>query len=81
MGRGRYGQWIVGGMEERNRLSSVNGQQRVGKCEKAKARLVARGFGQRARVNYFETYSPCPSVASIRHTGCHRVRVGVGFMS
>ena len=37
-----------------------------GRVVRAKARLVARGFGQRAGVGYFETYSPCPSVASIR---------------
>ena len=32
----------------------------------AKARLVARGFSQREGVDFFETYSPCPSVPSIR---------------
>ena len=37
-----------------------------GREVRAKARLVARGFGQREGVGYFETYSPCPSVASIR---------------
>ena len=31
-----------------------------------KARLVARGFGQKEGVDFFETYSPCPSVTSIR---------------
>ena len=37
-----------------------------GRVVRAKARLVARGVRQRAGVEYFETYSPCPSVASIR---------------
>ena len=32
---------------------------------RVKARLVARGLGQRLGVDNFETYSPCPSVASI----------------
>ena len=33
---------------------------------RAKARLVARGFGQREDINSFDTFSPCPSVMSIR---------------
>lgn len=33
---------------------------------RAKARLVARGFGQYAGVALFETFPPCPSVASVR---------------
>lgn len=31
-----------------------------------KARLCARGFGQRAGVDFFEAFSPCPNVSSIR---------------
>ena len=31
----------------------------------AKARLVARGFGQREGIAFFDTFSPCPSVMSI----------------
>ena len=33
---------------------------------RAKARLVARGFGQREGIDFFYTFPPCPSVMSIR---------------
>ena len=33
---------------------------------RAKARLIARGFGKSAGLDFFETFPPCPSVASIR---------------
>ena len=33
---------------------------------RAKARLVARGFGQREGINFFDIFSLCPSVMSIR---------------
>ena len=33
---------------------------------RAKARLVARGFGQREGIYFFDTLSPCPSVIGIR---------------
>ena len=38
----------------------------LGHVMRAKVRLVPRGFGQREGVVFFETFSPCPSVASIR---------------
>ncbi|CAM9888938.1 unnamed protein product, partial [Sphacelaria rigidula] len=37
-----------------------------GTVTKAKARLVARGFGQRFAVDYFETFAITPSMASIK---------------
>ncbi|CAM9893445.1 unnamed protein product, partial [Sphacelaria rigidula] len=37
-----------------------------GTATKAKARLVARGFGQRFAVDYFETFAATPSMASIK---------------
>ena len=37
-----------------------------GNVVRAKARLVARGFGQREGINLFDTVSSCPSVMSIR---------------
>ena len=37
-----------------------------GRVVRVKARLVARGFAQRDGVDFFETFSPCPSVTSIR---------------
>ena len=33
---------------------------------RATARLVARGFGQREGVDFFDTFFPCPSAMSIR---------------
>ena len=33
---------------------------------RAKARLVTRGFSQRESIDFFYTFSPCPSVMSIR---------------
>ena len=33
---------------------------------RAKARLVARDFGQREGIDFFDTFPPCPSVISIR---------------
>ena len=37
-----------------------------GDVVRAKSRLVARGFGQRESIDLFDTFSPCPSVMSIR---------------
>ena len=33
---------------------------------KAKARLVARGFGQQLGVSYFNAFAPTPTVSSIK---------------
>ena len=37
-----------------------------GNIVRAKARLVARGFGQREGIHFFDTFSPCLSVMSVR---------------
>ena len=37
-----------------------------GYITKAKARLVARGFGQQLDVDYFNTFAPTPTVSSIK---------------
>jgi hypothetical protein len=41
-------------------------KRKDGKVERYKARLVARGFLQRAGLDYGETFAPTPSLASIR---------------
>ena len=33
---------------------------------RAKARPVARSFGQREGIDFFDTFSPCPSIMSTR---------------
>ena len=38
----------------------------LGHVVRAKARLVACRFAQREGIDFFETFSPCPSVANIR---------------
>ena len=37
-----------------------------GYITKAKARLVARGFGQQLGIDYFNTFTPTPTVSSIK---------------
>ena len=37
-----------------------------GYITKAKARLVARGFGQQLDVDYVNTFTPTPTVSSIK---------------
>ena len=37
-----------------------------GNVVRAKARLVARGFSQREGIDFFDNFSSCPSVMSIR---------------
>ena len=38
----------------------------LGHVVRAKARLVTRGFAQQEGIDFFETFLPCPPVASIR---------------
>ena len=38
----------------------------AGYITKAKAKLVARGFGQQLGVSYFNTFAPTPTVSSIK---------------
>lgn len=47
---------------------------------RAKARLVARGFSQREGVDFFETFSPCPSVTSIRLLAAVACHLGWDFV-
>ena len=37
-----------------------------GNVMRAKLRLVAKRFGQREGIDFFDTFSPCPSAMSIR---------------
>ena len=62
-----------GGAWQQNGINKVSAKwvpswkvNEFGRVVRAKTRLVARGFGQCAGVDYFEPYSPCPSIASIR---------------
>ncbi|CAN0406097.1 unnamed protein product [Pylaiella littoralis] len=43
---------------------------------RAKARLITRGFAQREGVDFFETFSPCPSVQSIFLLGAIACELG-----
>ena len=42
-----------------------------GNVVRAKARLVARGFSQHEGTDFFDTFSPCPFVMSIRLLAAH----------
>ena len=44
-----------------------------------KARLCARGSRQRAGVDFFETFSPCPNVSSIRLFSAIMCSLGKGL--
>lgn len=37
----------------------------VEQCEQSQEQFVARGLGRRAGIDVFETFSPCPPVASV----------------
>jgi len=37
-----------------------------GTIERFKARLIIRGFNQRHRINYFDTYAPVARITTIR---------------
>ena len=51
----------------------------LGHVVRAKARLVARGFSQREGIDFLETFSPCPSVASIRLLAAIACEIGWGL--
>ena len=46
---------------------------------RVKAGFVARGFAQRDGVDIFETFSPCPSVTSIRLLAALACELGLGL--
>lgn len=48
-----------------------------GRIVKAKCRLVARGFGQRRGIDFFETYAPTPASCCIRLLACIACELGL----
>ena len=52
----------------------------LGHVVRAKTRLIARGFAQREGIDFFETFSRCPSVASFRFLADIACEFGWDFM-
>ena len=50
-----------------------------GRAVRVKARLVARGFALCDGVDFFETFSPCPSVTSICLLAALACELGLGL--